>query len=78
MAINKERNVVIQVTFPKEDAKHLETLKEAFNKEGIKVSKSDILLKAFQDYLSIVLIAGSTKQSTKNEVEEPQKEKEDA
>ena len=57
MAISK-KNVSVQVTFPKEDAEHLETLKTAFNKEGIKVSKSDILVRAFRDYLEMIIMSG--------------------
>ena len=69
MAINKERNVLIQVTFPKDDAKHLEALKTAFNEEGIKVSKSDILLQAFRDYLKIVLSLGKASNDEKQKEE---------
>lgn len=58
MAINKEKNVTIQVTFPKEDAEQLEALKEAFNKEDIKVSKSDILVKSFREYLKMIVAVG--------------------
>ena len=55
MAINKEKNVMIQVTFPKEDAEQLETLKNAFNNEGIKVSKSDILVHALREYIKAIV-----------------------
>ena len=58
MAINKKKNVTIQVTFPKEDAEQLEALKEAFNKEDIKVSKSDILVKSFREYLKMIVTVG--------------------
>ncbi len=77
MAINKQKNVAIQVTFPKEDAEQLETLKTAFNKEGIKVSKSDILVHALREYIkSLVLCDAINKHEDK--VEEPQGEKQDA
>lgn len=58
MAINKEKNVTIQVTFPKEDAEQLEAVKEAFNNENIKVSKSDILVKSFREYLRMIVAIG--------------------
>ncbi|MBO7733483.1 MAG: hypothetical protein J6S67_13040 [Methanobrevibacter sp.] len=70
MAINKEKNVTLQVTFPKKLAEDLEKLKTAFNNEGIRVSKSDILVRAFKDYLTIVLVSGSspeTQEETKEE-----------
>lgn len=57
--INKNRNVLIQVTFPKEDAEQLKTLQKAFENNGIKVSKSDILIRAFRDYLRILVMAGA-------------------
>ena len=68
MAINKDRNVCIQITFPKKDAEQLEVLKNAFNDEGIKVSKSDILIKAFREYLKMIVAVGSTEQT--NEAKE--------
>lgn len=63
--INKEKNVLIQVTFPKEDANNLEVLKNALDKNGIKVSKSDILLRAFRDYLNILLLNSDNKEQNK-------------
>ncbi len=60
--INKEKNVTIQVTFPKEDAEHLEVLKTALNNNGFKVSKSDILVQAFRDYLNILLLNSDNKE----------------
>lgn len=71
--INKDKNVIVAVTFPKEDAEHLQQLKDAFNKNGIRCSKSDILLQAFRDYLKILLAAGTTKEDI-----EDKEEKEDA
>ena len=55
--INKEKNVTIQVTFPKEDAEHLEVLKTALNNNGFKVSKSDILVRALRDYIRILVMS---------------------
>ena len=59
MAINKDKNVMIQITIPKEDAEQLETLKSAFEKNGIKVSKSEILLRALRNYISLIVITGA-------------------
>lgn len=75
MAINKERNVLIQVTFPKDDAGQLETLRLAFAENGIKVSKSEILLQALRQYIKILVMCGTTKE---HKEEEPQGEKKDA
>ena len=71
MAINKEKNVMIQVTFPKEDAEHLETLKKAFNEDGIKVSKSDILVHALREYIK-ALVWSAKVEKAEDKVEEPQ------
>lgn len=78
MAINKEKNSLIQITFPKEDAEQLETLKKAFNENGIKVSKSDILLRAFRDYLRILIMSTAQPKEQEDEEVAPQKEIENA
>ena len=77
MAINKKKNVTIQVTFPKEDAHNLENLVKAFNKEGIKTSKSDILVHSFKEYLRAIIMSSKINKA-QEKVEEPQGEKHDA
>ena len=59
MAIGKDK-VSLQISFPKEEAEHLEAMKDAFNKEGIMATKSDILVKAFKEFKKIVLLVGLT------------------
>ena len=76
MAINKEKNVTLQITFPKEDAEQLETLKQAFNENGIKVSKSDILVRAFKDYLRILILTSA--QPIEKEQEKAKEDKKNA
>lgn len=78
MAINKKKNVMIQVTFPKKDAEQLDVLQKAFVNNGIKLTKSDILLRAFRDYLRILVMANSQPKKQSKEVEEPQGDKKDA
>ena len=65
MAINKDKNVLIQITFPKEDAENLEALKNAYEKQGIKVSKSEILKVAFKDYLKMLFACSTIEQKDK-------------
>ena len=77
MAINKEKNRLIQITIPKEDAEHLETLVSAFRKEGIRVSKSEVLVHALREYVKALVISAQI-QKAKEKVEEPQGEKENA
>ena len=60
MAINKDKNIALQITFPKEDAEHLEVLRQTLEEHGIHVSKSQILLKCFQDYLKILCMNQET------------------
>lgn len=74
MPINKEKNVSLQITFPKEDAQQLGVLQYAFEKNGIKVSKSDILLRAFRDYVRILVLSNSKPQRTKKENKESKKD----
>ena len=79
MAINKNKNVMIQVTFPKKDAEQLDVLQKAFANNGVDVTKSQILLRAFRDYLRILVMASAQpKQKHKKKVEEPQGDKKDA
>ena len=80
MAINKKKNVMIQVTFPKRDAEQLDVMQKAFENNGIKVTKSDILLRAFRDYLRILVLTSTQPKQEKHEekVEEPQGDKKDA
>ena len=74
-----KNKVKLQLTFPKEDAQNLQSLQDSFAKEGIEVSKSQIILKAFRDYLNIILAVGLSEQDKKQEkVEEPHKENKDA
>lgn len=73
MAINKDRNVMLQVTFPKEDAEQLEVLRKAFQNNGINVSKSDILVKAFREYVKLLVFVGSQPIKQKDETKEDKK-----
>lgn len=76
MAINKKKNKLIQITFPIEDAEHLETISQAFNKEGVKVTKSEILLASLRMYIRSLVSYSELSKKVKEE--EPQKEKKDA
>lgn len=71
--INKKLNVMIQVTFPKEDAENLKTLQKAFHNEGVKVTKSEILVKALREYLTFLV--GFSKLNEQKKVGEPKEEK---
>ena len=79
MAINKDKNVNIQVTFPKEDAKQLDQLVKAYANNKVKTSRSEILVVAFRNYLRRLVMIGQSleKKQTKKE-EEPQGDKKDA
>lgn len=77
MAINKKKNVAVQVTFPKEDAKNLKNLVKAYNENGIRCTKSDVLLKSFREYLRAILLSSKINKA-QEKVEEPQGEKQDA
>lgn len=77
MAINKKKNVSVQVTFPKDDATNLENLVQAYNENGIRCTKSDVLLKSFREYLRAILLSSKINKA-QEKVEEPQGEKQDA
>ena len=74
MPINKQKNVSLQITFPKEDAQQLTVLQNAFEKNGIKVRKSDILLRAFRDYVRILIMSTSKPKTTTKENKENKKD----
>ena len=74
MAINKEKNKLLQITFPKEDAEQLQCITDSFNEEGVKCTKSDILLTAFRGYVKLIVANGLSNK----ELEELEKEKKDA
>lgn len=80
MAINKNKNVNLQVTFPKEDAQQLDTLIVAYSKNNIKTTRSEVLLVAFRDYLRKLVMIGQSmeKKKANKKVEEPQGDKKDA
>ena len=78
MAINKKKNVMIQVTFPKKDAEQLDVMQEAFVNNGVRISKSDILLRAFRDYLRLMVMTAGNKEKQSKKVEEPLGDKKDA
>lgn len=65
MAINKEKNVMLQITIPKEDYENLVNLHKSFLTNGIKVSKSEILVKALQEYIRILILCGRDKEQKK-------------
>ena len=77
MAINKEKNVNIQITFPKEDADQLDTLIVAYAKNKIRTTRSEVLLVSFREYLRRLVLIGNAKKQSK-EAEEPQGDKKDA
>ena len=54
MAINKEKNKLIQVTFPKDDAENLENFQKALENNGIRKTKSEILAEAFNFMLKFL------------------------
>lgn len=60
MAIDKTRNVSIQVTFPKEDAANLDALVKAYSNNSIRTNRSKVLLVAFRDYLRKLVQIGES------------------
>ena len=78
MAINKEKNVNLQITFPKADAKQLDDLVKAYGNNKIKTSRSEILVVAFRDYLRKLVMIGQSLEKQAKKEEEPQGDKKDA
>lgn len=78
MAIDKKNKKLIQITMPKADVEQLDTLVSAFNKEGIPMTRSRVLVKALQEYIKILVAVASTETKSTDKVEEPQGDKKDA
>lgn len=84
MAINKQKNVNLQITMPKEDAENLKATHEALNENGIKCTKSDILTHAFRRYVKEIVSVGlyletpEGKELIKQKAEEAKKGEKDA
>lgn len=73
MAINKEKNCSLQVTISKQQMEQLNAIVDAYNQEGVKCSKSDVIKASLDLYVKALVANGLA-----SEVEEPQKEKKDA
>lgn len=74
MAINKEKNCSLQVTITKEEMEQIDTIVDAYRKEGVRCSRSDIIKASLDLYVKALVAHGIASV----EVEEPQKEKKDA
>lgn len=57
--INKDKNVMLQITIPKEVNDNLTTLVKAFRDNGIPTSKSQVMVKAFNEYLKCIVVGGT-------------------
>lgn len=73
MAINKEKNCSLQVTITKEEMEQIDAICDAYQKEGIKCTRSDVVKASLDLYIKALVANGLA-----SEVEEPQKEKKDA
>ena len=67
--INTERNVKLQITFPKEDFANLENFLKALHQKGVIVTKSDILLESFRTFLNSLLKISQNNKNTQGEKE---------
>ena len=74
--INKELNEKVQITMPKEDVKNLDTLVDAFNNNGRKTTRSEVLTHALREYLRLLLTIGKRHQAQK-EINEKGEERND-
>ena len=73
MAISK-KNKAVQVTFPLEDFEHLQCVVDSFNENGVKCTKSDILLASFRGYVKLLVANGLSKQELEKRAKEEKKD----
>ena len=78
MAINKEKNVSIQITLSKEDAEKLDNLVNAFNKNNIKVTKSSVLAHAMNEYIKTLVAVSMTDLKQQEKQSKAKEDKKDA
>ena len=66
MPINKNKNVLIQITMPKEDYEQLKALHNAYKANGVETSKSKILTHALREYIRILVACDKAIQQKDN------------
>lgn len=55
MAINKDKNVSIQITLPKETRDNLDNLVVAFNKNNIPATRSSVIAHSINEYIKTLV-----------------------
>ena len=78
MAINKEKNVSIQITLSKEDAEKLNNLVDAFNKNNIKVTKSSVIAHAVNEYIKTLVAVSMADLKQEEKQSKAKEDKKDA
>ena len=66
----KSTNKIVSITLSKEDYNNLEALNQAFKKNNIQSSKSKIMAKAFNEYLTNIVAVGTRKLKSQNKAEQ--------
>lgn len=61
MAINKEKNVSIQITLSKEDADQLDNLVVAYQKNNIPATRSSVIAHAVNEHIKMLVACSMTK-----------------
>lgn len=61
MAINKEKNVTIQITLSKEDAEQLDNLVVAYQKNKIKATRSSVIAHAVNEHIKMLVACSMAK-----------------
>lgn len=61
MAINKEKNVSIQITLSKEDADQLDNLVVAYQKNNIPATRSSVIAHAVNEHIKMLVACSMSK-----------------
>lgn len=61
MAINKERNVSIQITLSKDDANQLDNLVVAYQKNNIPATRSSVIAHAVNEHIKMLVACSMAK-----------------
>ena len=68
-----KNNVRVAITMSKSNFEQLENMVKAFNSEGIKCNKSDVMNKAFYEYFTAIVAIGLANQKENKENKEEDK-----
>ena len=78
MAINKEKNVSIQITISKEDCEQLDNLVVAYQKNNIPATRSSVIAHAVKEHIKMLVACSMSKLKAQEKQTKAKEEKNNA